>query len=687
MTKEQKRTPAERVQELRILINEANEAYYLRDQPEISDAEYDRLFRELEELEAAHPQLLRDDSPTRKVGVPRPTAGSRSAGELSPVEREPLSPFPHREPMLSLANALDEDEFREFVERVVKLLGRVPDYLAEYKFDGIAVEIVYRHGELWGAGTRGDGETGENISRNVLTLKNVPKKLQVKDAPDWLDIRGEVILSREAFEKLNAERTKNEEPTFANPRNAAAGSLRQIDAKITAGRDLQFYAYQARASGKLPFSRHSEEMEWLSKAGFSTQLGLKKTANPADIVKQYQELIGTRDTLPFEIDGLVIKVDQSELQEKLGQRSRTPRWAVALKFPPREEFTKLLGISVQVGRSGVLTPVAELEPVRIGGVVVRRATLHNQDEIDRKDVRIGDTVVVRRQGDVIPAVVSVLSAKRTGEEKPFQLPSHCPECETLVVREDVAIRCPNPKCPAKLINRLKHFVARGALDIDSLGEKLLIQLIDAGLVNSPASLYRLRAEDLEKLERMGEKSTENILRAIDGSKNPPLHRFIFALGIRHVGERTAKSLAKVAGTFSHLRVMGADELESITDIGPKVSESIRQFFATSEEARMLDELDTLGVRPREESQELGKELPQTFSGKTVVITGTLSRMSRDDAKTEVEKRGGLVSGSISKHTSLLIAGEKAGSKLQKAESLSVPIIGEEEFLALLENGD
>jgi len=676
-----------RISELRSLLTKANEAYYLKDDPILSDAEYDRLFRELETLENEHPELASNDSPTRRIaaGV-KITSPKGEAGGTSPLHSPPLTPLAHREPMLSLANAMNADEFLEFHERVIKLIGSSPEYVVENKFDGLAVEILYRDGKLWGAATRGDGEIGENITQNAMTIKNLPKAIaSAKGLPQQFEVRGEVILKRADFEELNRSRLEREEPIFANPRNAAAGSLRQIDAKVTAERALQFFAYQVRSEFPLPFDSHSGELDFLEKSGFTVQSDTLKTADPKKIIASYERLNETRDDLPYEIDGLVVKVDSFELQKNLGVRARTPRWAVAVKFPPREEYTVLNGISVQVGRTGALTPVAELEPVNIGGVVVRRATLHNQDEIDRKDIRIGDTVIVRRQGDVIPAVVGVVESKRTGKEKKFKLPANCPECGTAVQKEstdDAAVRCPNPRCPAKLINRLKHFVSRGAMDMDSLGEKLLEQLLERGLVRNPADLFRLTVEKLSELDRMGTKSAANVVEAVNERRRIALHKLIFALGIRHVGEQTAKVLARHAGSMDRLRRMSAEELEEVPDVGPKVAASIRAFFDDEDEQAMIDDLFAQGLEavPPEKAP-VAEGGP--FAGKTVVLTGTLTRMTRDEAKAQVEALGGTVSGSVSKKTDFVVAGESAGSKLKKAQELGVPVLDEDEFSRMI----
>ncbi len=671
-----------RISELSRLIEKANEEYYLEDNPSISDAEYDRLFRELESLEKKYPELRQKNSPTKKIGA-------RLKKELVP-----FSEVQHREQMFSLANALDTEEFLEFVARVEKGLdlaaGEI-EYLAEYKFDGLAVELVYQDGELELASTRGDGISGEQITANARAIKNIPPILKKsKNLPEQFEIRGEVLMTKAAFEKLNQERIEEDEATFANPRNAAAGSLRQLDSKITAKRKLQFYAYNIISQDVLPINSHQEELELLRDLGFSVEEDYCVSTDSKAIIKFYEKLLATRDDIPFEIDGVVVKVNSLAYQEILGSRSRTPRYAVAIKFPAREEFTKLLDITVQVGRTGVLTPVAELEPVNVGGVVVKRATLHNQDEIDRKDIRIGDTVVVRRQGDVIPAVVSVLTAKRTGKEKKFKLPEHCPVCNSKAQKEaeeDAALRCSNPHCPAKLINRLKHFVSRAAFDIESLGTKMLERLVEMERITNVSDIFTLNFEELAVLERMGEKSANNLIAAIEKSKKISFSRFIYALGIRHVGERTAKVLAKKAKTLKGLMDFSKEELEQIEDVGEKVSATILEFFSNPDEIKIINSLLANGVEIiyTETETEDRRRISGKFKGEFVVLTGTLNTYSREEAKELIEKEGGEVLAAVNKKTTLVVAGENAGSKLKKAEQLGIGVIDEEEFLKRLGN--
>ena len=665
---------AARIEELSEILTEANRNYYELDSPTISDQEYDSLFRELLALEADYPELKRADSPTSKVG---------SEGSVA------FAPVPHREPMLSLANAMDESELYEFDERVCKLLDvEEVEYFCEYKLDGVAVEVEYENGVLRRASTRGDGNVGEDVTANVKTIKNVPVKIRnvPKGMPQSFEVRGEVIFPIANFSKLNADRVAAGENAFANPRNAAAGSLRQLDSSVTKQRPLELFSYSLTSANALPMATQEDAISLLRTMGFQVQEDSFLARGVEEISKRFVEIAETRDELPFEIDGLVVKVNSVEQQDQCGMRSRTPRWAVALKFPAQEEFTELLDISVQVGRTGVLTPVAELEPVNIGGVVVRRATLHNQSEIDRKDIRIGDRVVVRRQGDVIPAVVSVVPGKRDGSEKKFQLPSECPVCGGEVGREseaDVAVRCFNSRCPAQQIERLKHFVSRTAFDIDSLGEKLIEQLCSVGLVKDASDLFVLDEESVANLERMGQKSAQNLIAAIEKSKQVPFSRFIYALGIRHVGERTAKSLAQSAGAFSTLREFTAEDLESIEDVGPTVSAAVLDFFGDQDEQAILDRMFERGVEIQYD--ELSSEPEgEGFAGEVVVLTGTLTSMKRSDAQKRIEAQGGKVTGSVSKATTLLVAGEKAGSKLTKAQELGVTIIDEIELQRRLE---
>lgn len=682
---------AGRAQELRTLLERANRAYYLSEQPILSDAEYDRLFLELTSLERQFPDLQHPDSPTQRVG-PKLQPALSEARESA----EPLSPLRHRVAMQSLANALHEAEFLEFVERTRKALELSPDsplqLTAEYKFDGLAVELVYEGGKLVAASTRGDGVVGENVTANVQMIRSVPSELRSPNGdrpvrpPPLLEVRGEVYMTESAFNSLNSRRAAEDAPPFANPRNAAVGSLRQIDPTITASRNLEFVAYAALTPDAPPWTSHREELAYLSSLGLPTQSDTVHTTDPNVVIEYFRSVGARRESLPFDIDGIVVKVDSCDLQATLGSRARTPRWAVALKFPPREEHTVLRAITVQVGRTGVLTPVAELDPVRVGGVVVRRATLHNQDEIDRKDIRIGDTVVVRRQGDVIPAVVAVVPSKRDGTEQRFQMPEMCPACGEAVVRErgeDVALRCVNARCPAKLLNRLRHFVSRNGFDIDQLGEKLLEQLVASGRLKTPADIFTLTGDELATLERLGEKSAANLVAAIDSRKQVPLARCVYALGIRHVGEKLARVLARHCQTLEQLRASDAARLEAIPDVGPAVAQSVAEFFQDPDEQAWIDELLAHGVAVLPEAPPAEGTKAGAFAGERVVLTGSLSSLSREEAGARIEAAGGEVVGSVSKRTTLVVAGEKAGSKLDKAQSLGIPIVTEEEFLQRL----
>ena len=652
-----------RLEELYSAITEANRLYYLEQKPSICDAEYDRLFRELEDLEARYPELSRIDSPTKNVG------GFRS---------QVFSPVTHRTPMLSLANALDVEEARAFDQRVRGLLPKdeSPEYAVDYKYDGVAVEIEYSRGRLVRASTRGDGVVGEDVTANVRSIHGIPLRVDAQGLPDEFEVRGEVIFPVAAFQELNAERIAEGEDPFANPRNAASGSLRQIDWRITASRPLSFVAYAIiAAQGPLP-QMQSQVYPLLGGLGFTVPDDVLVSPDIEEVIRHFTDLADRRHALPFEIDGLVIKVNSFKQQQDLGVRTRTPRYAVALKFPPQEEYSQVLEITVQVGRTGVLTPVAELSPVRIGGVTVRRATLHNEQEIRRKDVRIGDTVVVRRQGDVIPAVVSVVTSKRTGSECIFTMPSTCPICGSEVVREeeDVAVRCLNSQCRAVLVERIKHFVSRRAFDIDSLGEKLIAQLCQIGRIHSPADLFTLTVEDLTPLERMGMKSAKNVVDAIAKSKSVSLSRFIYSLGIRHVGERNAKTIAQAAGSLAEFRAMKQGSLEQLEDIGPRVAHSVEKFLNDDRERSLIDQMLDLGVGVAQE-QASDEPVSQIFSKEVVVLTGTLSSMSRDQAKERIEACGGRVVSSVTGKTTMLIAGENPGSKLNKARELGIRVVG------------
>ena len=663
---------AVRAAELKAQIEHHNRCYYEQDQPEISDADYDALFRELQQLEQQRPDLLSTDSPTQRVGG-------------QPLER--FAQVRHSLPMLSLENALDEAAILDFEQRIRSFLGAADQqaiaYLCEPKMDGLAVELVYRDGLLVQASTRGDGEVGEEVTANIRTIRNVPLRLSGVGVPQLLEVRGEVYLPLIAFQNLNAQREEQGEPAFANPRNAAAGSIRQLDPKVAARRPLAMVCYGVgRVEDVSGVGSQSEMISRLAGWGLPVS-DRQRTVNGIEgAVQYYRELLAERDQLPCEIDGVVLKVDELRLQQELGEKSRSPRWAVACKFPPRQAETVLEAIELSVGRTGVITPVALLRPVELSGVTVSRATLHNWDEIERKDVRIGDRVVVERAGDVIPAVVKVLVAHRFGHEQAVPPPAQCPVCgaPTARLEGEVALRCLGGlACPPQLVEAIIHFASRDAMDIDGLGDKYIEQLLHLGLVKDVADLYHLTTADFMRFERMGDKLAANLLSAIEASKQQELSRFIFALGIRHVGARTARLLAERFGSIEHLEQATFEELTSIRDVGPTVAASIRSFFDNPVNQGVLRRLLEAGVTPTVEQKKVGGRL----SGKTFVFTGTLTSFARDGAKALVEAEGGNVTGSVSKKTDYLVAGSEAGSKLDKARSLGVTVLDEAGFQQLL----
>ncbi len=662
---------AQRCQELRSSLEHHNRQYYVLDAPEVTDAEYDALFRELQSLEEQHPELRSEHSPTQRVGG-------------APLEK--FASVTHRLPMLSLENAANEDEIREFDQRVKKMLGLSPDYQMEYicepKMDGLAVELVYIDGLLSVASTRGDGTTGENVTENIRTIRTLPLRLTGAAIPAVLEVRGEVFLALDAFQHINAEKEENGEPPFANPRNAAAGSLRQLDSRITARRPLSIYCYAPGQCDGVDFSSHQGFLAAVSSWGLPVNPLARVTNGIEEAVSYYIGMQEQRDTLPYEIDGTVIKVDTFALQRELGEKSRSPRWAVACKFPPRQARTVIEDVLLSVGRTGVITPVAILRPVEISGVTVSRATLHNWDEIALKDIRIGDTVIVERAGDVIPAVVKVLADLRTGSELAPPPPESCPQCGSAVVHipDEVALRCMGLSCPPQIRESIVHFASRTAMDIEGLGEKFVEQLHSLGLVQSVADIYRLTRDDFMRFDRMGDKLASNLLNAIETSKHRDLGRFIFALGIRHVGERTAKSLARAFGNLENLQRASFDELVSIRDIGATVAQSITTFFQNQNNRDVIQRMLDAGVFPTVEQKQVGGR----FTGKSFVFTGTLARLTREAAQAMVEAEGGSAVGSVSRKTSYVVAGTEAGSKLVKARDLGVTVLSEEEFIAMLE---
>ena len=669
-----------RIDELRILISDYNYEYYILDAPTVPDAEFDRLFKELVELETKHPELQTENSPTKRVG-----------GDVATS----FEPVKHIVPMLSLDNAFSEDDLKAFYKRVtdrLKLEGSADiEFVCEPKIDGLAVSLVYEDGELIRAATRGDGEVGEDITENVKTIKQIPLKLRKSSQkiPKLLEVRGEAFMSKASFEKLNENARKNNEKTFANPRNAAAGSLRQLDSKITAKRNLSFFAYSvpqleegAEINSK-KFNSHFNNLEFLGKLGFKTNPDNKKVASIDKCLEYYTTLEQKREKLAYEIDGIVYKVDSLETQSKLGFVSRAPRWAIAHKFKAQEELTILENVEFQVGRTGALTPVARLKPVHVGGVTVSNATLHNMDEINRKDILIGDTVIVRRAGDVIPEVVSSIKAKRPKDAKKIPAPKKCPECGSHVEKlpEEVAIRCTaGLSCPKQLKGSIIHFASRKALNIDGLGIKLIETLVDNKIIAKVSDLYNLELENLVNLERMATKSAQNILDALEKSKKTTFAKFIYALGIKEVGETTAKSLANHFGNLDKLINASLDDLVEINDVGPIVAKSIDNFFSEPHNIDVINELLELGINWP--AVKVSKNLP--LANKTIVITGTLS-LPREELKETLENLGAKVSSSVSKKTDYVIVGSDPGSKFEKAQKLGIKIIENKDLSKFLES--
>lgn len=663
----------ERAQQLRAEIDYHNYRYYVLDDPEIPDIEYDRLLRELQQLEADHPELITPDSPTQRVGA-------------APLEA--FREVRHRVPMLSLDNSMSETELADFDRRVREgLKSEQPiAYAAEPKLDGLAVSLRYERGVLVQAATRGDGSRGEDVTLNVRTIPSVPLRLLGGGWPEVLEVRGEVYISKTGFEELNARARTAGEKEFANPRNAAAGSLRQLDPGITATRPLAFFCYGfGEISGGALAETHSAGMRILSGWGLRISPELQVVQGPEGCLGYYRKLLERRDKLDYDADGVVFKVDRLKLQERLGFRARNPRWAIAQKFPAQQEMTRLLAIDVQVGRTGALTPVARLEPVGVAGVTVTNATLHNEDYIRDKDIRIGDTVIIERAGDVIPKVVQVVLSRRPKDAKLFHMQKQCPVCgaEVLHDADQVVVRCSGGLyCPAQRKEAIKHFASRRAMDIEGLGDKLVDQLVERELIATPADLFTLEVDTLAGLERMGEKSAQNLIEALERSKQTTLPRFLYALGIREVGESTARSLALHFGDLKPLQKASLEELQAVTDVGPVVAEHVVAFFRQSHNVEVIEKLQAAGVcwEPLEVA---ATELP--LAGKTFVLTGTLSR-PRQEIKQQLEALGAKVAGSVSKKTDYVVAGEEAGSKLEKARELGVAVLDEAGLRALLESG-
>lgn len=655
-----------RARQLRAAIERHNRLYYVEDAPEITDAEYDVLFRELQALEAEHPELRSADSPTQRVG-------GAPLADFAEVQ--------HRTPMLSISNAFEEENVRAFDRRVCQALGaeRV-EYATEPKLDGLAVSLVYRDGAFAQGATRGDGTTGEDVTANLRTVRSIPLTTKAK----YLEVRGEVLMYRRDFDALNKRQREAGQKEYVNPRNAAAGAVRQLDSRITASRPLRFFAYAIADAERIEWQTQAQALERLKALGFPVCKERAVVEGAPGLLEYYRRIGRMRDELPYAIDGVVYKVNRLDWQERLGFVSRAPRFALAHKYPAEEQTTQVLGIEVQVGRTGALTPVAKLKPVFVGGVTVTNATLHNESELRRKDVRIGDTVVVRRAGDVIPEVVSVKKEARPRNAPVFHMPAKCPVCGSAVVKnEDEAVhRCSGGLyCPAQRKQALLHFASRRAMNIEGLGERLVDQLVDRGLVGNPAELYKLTAETLQSLDRMGEKSAAHLLRELKRARKTSLERLIYALGIRNVGESTARDLARHFGDLEPLARAAEDQLLQVPDVGPIVASSIRQFFDEPHNRQVIDELIRRGVR-WERVAPAPRPAGQVTS---FVLTGTLSGMTRDEARAAIEAKGHKVAGSVSKKTDYVVAGEDAGAKLERARALGVPVLEEKEFIEMLQN--
>ena len=651
----------QRAEKLAAEINYHNDRYYNQDSPEISDFEYDMLLRELEDIESAYPELITPDSPTQKVG------GSRG---------EKFSPVVHSVPMESLHDSFSHDEIRDFDRKVREVVDH-PVYVVEPKFDGLSVSCEYRSGVFVRGSTRGDGVTGEDVTENLMTIRSLPKRL--KNAPTFLEVRGEVYMSVAAFEEIVAQQENNGEKPFKNPRNAAAGSLRQKDAQITAKRKLDIFVFNIQSVEGMTLSNHVQSLNYLTELGFPTA-SYRSFDNIEDVLEEIEHIDAHRGDLPCEIDGAVVKVNDFADREILGSTAKFPRWAEAYKYPPEEKETELLDIEINVGRTGALTPVGVFKPVLLAGTTVSRATLHNEDFIREKSINIGDTVLIRKAGEIIPEVLSLV---RHGEvTEPYTFPSYCPSCGSKVVREEgeAAVRCTNTDCPAQLLRHLIHFVSRDAMDIDGLGPALLEQLQNAGMIKTFTDLYKLKASAVAQLDRMGEKSAENLIKAIDASKSAEIYRLVYALGIRHIGEKAAKLLCEHFLSIDKLFEASVEEIAAIDGYGEIMAQSVYDYFHLEGTARLIAELKELGL----EMKPLATKVKEgVFLGKTFVLTGTLPTMSRKEASLLIEQNGGKTSSSVSKKTDYVLAGKDAGSKLTKAQSLGVSIISEEEFLSMI----
>lgn len=654
-----------RIDELTREINFHNHKYYVEDAPQISDFEFDAMLKQLEELEEAYPQYKKATSPTTRVG-----------GEAVSI----FEPVEHTVPMESLQKAFSKEEITDFQRRVKEVIPN-PEYVVEHKIDGLSVSLEYVDGEFVRGSTRGDGLVGEDVTQNLKTIKSIP--LTLKDKIPYLEVRGEVFMSRENFDKINRQLEETEQPVFANPRNAAAGSLRQLDSKIAAKRNLDIFVFNIQQIEGVSINSHIDGLRFLKEQGFKTILNEKVFKDINSAFDEIQRIGEERDSLYFDIDGAVIKVNDFASRQELGSTAKFPRWAIAYKYPAEKQTTKILDIKVQVGRTGVLTPLAILETVRIAGSNVSRATLHNQDYINEKDIRIGDTVVIQKAGDIIPAVVEVIFEDRSGEEKQFHIPYQCPECGAAVIREEneAAYRCTGINCPAQRMRNIIHFVSRDAMDIDGLGPSIIEQMLEKNLIQNAADLYYIKAEDIAKMDKLGEKSADNLIAALEKSKTNPLYRLINALGIRHIGEKAAKILAKKYKTIDNLISADVEDLSKLSDIGEKMAQSVVEFFSHKENIEFIERLKNAGVLCEDNTSE--QVTDNRFEGKVFVLTGTLENYKRSDAAKIIENLGGKTSSSVSKKTDYVLAGAEAGSKLTKAQSLGVRILSEVEFEELI----
>jgi len=657
-----------RIEELREIIEYHNHKYYVEDNPEISDYEYDMLMRELKKLEEEYPQFKSPNSPTERVG-------GKPLKEFQQVQ--------HAVPMLSLQDVFSFEELKDWHNRVVSAVGEV-EYVVELKIDGLSVSILYENGELVRAATRGDGNIGEDVTQNVKTIKSLP--LRIKDK-NLLEVRGEVYMPKKEFERLNEEREILELPLFANPRNAAAGSIRQLDPKITAERKLDIFIFNIQRYSGPKIEKHKDGLEYLKELGFKVSPVRYVCKDIDEVIEKIQELGETRGDLPYDIDGVVVKVNELDKRDILGQTAKTPRWAVAYKYPAEKKKTKLKDIILQVGRTGAITPTAILEPVRIAGTTVSRATLHNEDYIREKDIKIGDTVIIQKAGEIIPEVVEVVFEERDGSEVAFEMPKNCPVCGGLAVREEgeAVLRCTNMSCPAQIKRSIVHFASRDAMNIEGLGPQVVNLLLDNNLIKDAADLYFLKEEDLVNLPRFGKKSAAKLIQAIQKSKENDLERFLFGLGIRFVGLKSAKNLTKHFKTLDNIIKAGIEDLMQVEEIGEKIARSIFEFFKEEHNLELIEKFKLAGVNMATLKE--GSAVPQIFEGKTIVVTGTLEKFTRDEVESLIERLGGKVSGSVSKKTSFVLVGESPGSKLKKAQELNIKIVNEAEFLEMIKEAE